>query len=176
MTVKCPVCSQFVKVNSRGTLHRHGPAFRCPTVGLTPGEIEILLQEGRLPELTEEQRLGAVCPVCDRRIKLTRAGCFHRHGPEPYICMGSGHSPEVAARYNLPPLSEDQLELFRQCWRTGDPRPVEDEFGITCWKVGRYACDRFDFDGMLAEMIKFNRKWIELLIERSKAHWEGVER
>jgi len=32
----------------------------------------------------------------------------------------------------LPPLTDEQLDMFRNCWRVGDWRPIELEFGIVC--------------------------------------------
>lgn len=107
------------------------------------------------------------CAVCGRRITLRADGTLRNHGPQVSPCLGVNHTPDAAARLILPPLSPAQLDMIRDCWRVGDWRPIELEFGITCQ---HFELSASTYEEALAEMVNDTRRWIERLIELSRAH------
>jgi hypothetical protein len=74
---------------------------------------------------------GDDCPICGRYIKQLAHGEFRQHGPRSTPCLGSRRTPAGAATLILPSLADDQLDMMRECYRIGDWRPIEIEFGIT---------------------------------------------
>jgi hypothetical protein len=70
-------------------------------------------------------------------------------------------------RYILPPLSDEQTEMLRHCWRVGDWRPIELEFGIVC---PQYSVQGRTPEEELAELVADVRQWIRTLIELSRSH------
>ncbi|MDT5347065.1 MAG: hypothetical protein QOH91_352 [Mycobacterium sp.] len=110
---------------------------------------------------------SAECPLCQRHISLLRDGTFRQHGPKSDQCLGTYRTPESAATLILPPLNEDQLAIMSECWRIGDWRPIELEFGIVCPQYnprGRTPEDE------LAALIDDVRQWISTLVELSRSH------
>lgn len=110
---------------------------------------------------------SAECAICGRHITLLRDGTFRPHGPRNRPCLGSHQTPESTKRYILPPLTDEQMDMFRNCWRVGDWRPIELEFGIVCPQDnlrGRTPEDE------LAALIDEVRQWISTLVELSRSH------
>lgn len=112
------------------------------------------------------------CPVCGREVAVNQAGRFHHHGPMDERCLSSGMTPEIAANFNLPPLTAAQLELFRRCWRVGDVKPVEEEFGVVyvppTWHGHRMCNGAWDLDSELSTVICHAQAWLERLVNGSK--------
>lgn len=108
----------------------------------------------------------ATCPVCTRNIPLIVAtGEFRIHGPRHDRCLGSRRTPEAAGMYVLSP-TERQWELIHECWRVGDVRPIEREFGIAYrHPPSFYYCQSVESE--LAEMICDAQNWIATLAERA---------
>jgi hypothetical protein len=110
---------------------------------------------------------SAECAVCQRPISLLSNGTFRRHGPKANQCLGTYRTPGSAATLILPPLTDDQLAMMRECHRVGDWRPIELEFGIVfpqCLIRGSTPDDE------LACLIRRVRVAITSLVEISKAH------
>lgn len=105
--------------------------------------------------------------ACNRWITLRLDGTFYPHGPLAAPCLGVGCTPEQAARLVLPALTEAQLDMMRECWRIGDWRPIELEFGIEYPLLDPKASTH---EEALAEMVGSTRRWIEGLIELSRSH------
>jgi hypothetical protein len=110
---------------------------------------------------------SAECPLCQRHISLLRDGTFRPHGPKRDQCLATYHTPEGAAKLILPPLTDDQHALMRECWRIGDWRPIEIEFGI---KFPQYLICAPTPEAELAKLIDTVRSTITALVELSKAH------
>ena len=110
---------------------------------------------------------NAECPLCQRHISLLRDGTFRQHGPKSDQCPGTYRTPESAATLILPPLTEDQLAMMSECWRIGDWRPVELEFGIVC---PQYNLQGKTPEEELAGLIDDARQWISTLVELSRSH------
>ncbi|MGD9621250.1 MAG: hypothetical protein AB7G47_21455 [Mycolicibacterium sp.] len=72
------------------------------------------------------------------------------------------HTPEAAERLYIGPLTEDRIELLRECWRIGDHRPVEIAFGIRCH---HYRPVGVTPEEQLADIINDVRGWISALVE-----------
>ena len=109
----------------------------------------------------------SLCPICQRRMATFAGGDFRVHGPQSRPCLGSRRTPSQAERYILSPLNDRQSTMFRQCWSSGDWRPVELEFGIVC---PQYTLIASTPEGELAELICDVRNWLELLVELSICH------
>jgi hypothetical protein len=109
----------------------------------------------------------SICAVCERRITLMRDGAFRRHGPCASPCMGSRYTPGDAETLILPPLTDSQLTMMRDCYRIGDWRPIEIEFGIT---FPQYLIRASTLDDELAYLIRVVRFAIRSLVDMSKAH------
>ena len=110
---------------------------------------------------------SAECAVCQRRISLLGNGTFRQHGPKRNHCLGTYRTPESATTLILPPLTDDQLAMMRECYRIGDWRPIELEFGIVfpqCLIRGSTP------DAELAYLIHMVRVGITSLVDISKAH------
>jgi hypothetical protein len=110
---------------------------------------------------------SAECPMCQRCITLGRGGVFRQHGRNKAPCLGSRRTPEGAATLILPPLTGDQLAMIRECYRVGDWRPIELEFGIV---FPSYVVGASTLDDELVELIRTVRYAITALVEASKAH------
>jgi hypothetical protein len=110
---------------------------------------------------------SAECPLCQRHISLLRDGTFRQHGPKSDQCLGTYRTPESAARLILPPLADHQLAMMRECWRIGDWRPIEIEFGI---KFPQYLICAPTPEAELAKLIDTVRSTITTLVELSEAH------
>jgi hypothetical protein len=113
---------------------------------------------------------GDHCPICGRYIKQLAHGEFRQHGPQSNPCLGSRRTPEDTATLILPPLTDDQLAMMRECYRVGDWRPIELEFGIVfpqCFMRGSTPDDE------LAYLIRRVRVAITSLVDISKAHADG---
>ncbi|MBI3217602.1 MAG: hypothetical protein HYZ38_27640 [Mycobacterium sp.] len=110
----------------------------------------------------------AKCPICDRWITLKANGTFRSHGPQAAPCIAVCSTPEDAARLILPPLSSDQLDMMRECYRIGDWRPIEIEFGIKCLHYNLGGTE----DDALAELIDDVRHWIAALVRLSQVRAE----
>ena len=67
----------------------------------------------------------------------------------------------------LPPLTDDQLALMGECFRVGDWRPIELEFGIV---FPQYFICGSTPDAELAHLIYGVRVALTSLIEVSKHH------
>jgi hypothetical protein len=67
----------------------------------------------------------------------------------------------------LPPLTDDQLAMMRECYRIGDWRPIELEFGIV---FPQYLIHGSTPDDELAYLIHMVRAGITSLVDISKAH------
>lgn len=106
----------------------------------------------------------AQCPICDRNIKIRRDGLFYLHGPSDNQCVGSYRTPADAASLILPPLTDEQLDLMRECYRVGDWRPIELEFGIRFPQYRIYAATP---EEELARMIETVRSTIVTLVDIS---------
>lgn len=111
----------------------------------------------------------AKCPICERHMATFAAGDFREHGPRDNPCLGSRRTPAQAETYILPPLTDHQVDLLRNCWRVGDWRPVEMEFGIT---MPQYNLHGATLEEELADLINDARKWINTLVMLSKSHAE----
>jgi hypothetical protein len=109
---------------------------------------------------------SAECPLCGRFITLA-SGAFRQHGPKTASCLGSHRTPKDAATLVLPPLTDDQLALMRECYRVGDWRPLELEFGII---FPQYVIRGSTPDDELAYLIRMVRVAITSLVDISKAH------
>jgi hypothetical protein len=107
---------------------------------------------------------SAECPVCQRRISLLSDGTFRWHGPKHDPCLGVCRTPESAATLVLPPLTDDQLDLMRECHRVGDWRPIELEFGI---RVPQYQICAATPEEELARMVETVRSTIVTLVNIS---------
>ena len=107
------------------------------------------------------------CPVCERDIALQGDGTFHPHGPRCFQCLGSCRTATDAATLILPPLTDDRLALMRECYRVGDWRPIELEFGIV---FPQYVIRGSTPDDELAYLIRMVRVAITSLVYISKAH------
>jgi hypothetical protein len=110
---------------------------------------------------------GADCPICGRYITLLRDGTFRRHGPQRHQCLGTYRTPEDAATLILPPPTDDQLAMMRECYRVGDWRPIELEFGIV---FPQYLIRGSTPDDELAYLIHMVRVAITALVDISTAH------
>ena len=110
---------------------------------------------------------SAECAVCQRPISLLGNGAFRQHGPKSAPCLGSHRTPEDAATLVLPPLSDSQLAMMRECYRVGDWRPIELEFGIV---FPQYDIRGSTPDDELAYLIHMVRVAITSLVDISKAH------
>jgi hypothetical protein len=110
---------------------------------------------------------SAECAVCQRNITLMLDGTFRQHGPRCNPCLGSRSTPEEAATFILPPLTESQLNMMRECYRIGDWRPIEIEFGIV---FPQYLIRGSTPDDELAYLIRTVRVAITSLVDISKAH------
>jgi hypothetical protein len=110
---------------------------------------------------------SAECAVCQRHITLLRDGTFRPHGPRKRPCLGSQRMPEEVKRHILPPLTDEQMDMFRNCWRVGDWRPIELEFGIA-WP--QYHLRGRTPEEELADLIDDVRHWISTLFELSRSH------
>jgi hypothetical protein len=110
---------------------------------------------------------GDHCPICGRYIKQLAHGEFRQHGPQSNPCLGSRRTPEDTATLILPPLTDDQLAMMRECYRIGDWRPIELEFGIV---FPQYLIRGSTPDGELAYLIHMVRVGITSLVDISKAH------
>ncbi|MGO9157835.1 hypothetical protein [Mycobacterium sp.] len=110
---------------------------------------------------------SAECPLCQRHISLLRDGTFRQHGPKSDQCLGTYRTPESAATLILPPLNEDQLAMMSECWRIGDWRPIELEFGIVC---PQYNLQGRTPEEELGELIGGVRQWISTLVELAHSH------
>jgi hypothetical protein len=110
---------------------------------------------------------SAECPLCQRRISLLRDGTFRQHGPKRDQCLGTYRTPESAATLVLPPLTVGQLDMMRECYRIGDWRPIEIEFGIA---FPQYLIRASTLDDELAYLIRMVRFAINSLVDMSKAH------
>jgi hypothetical protein len=110
---------------------------------------------------------SAICPICERSLAVSGANRFRSHGPRNRPCLGSHLSPEDAERYILPPLTDEQTELFRRCWRIGDWRPIELEYNIVC---PQYNLRGWTPEQELADLIADVRHWISTLVELSHSH------
>jgi hypothetical protein len=104
--------------------------------------------------------------VCDRWITLRADGTFRPHGPQASPCIGVYSTPEEAARLILPPLTDEQLSMMRECYRVGDWRPIETEFGVRCLHYSLSGTE----DDALAELIDDVRRWITTLVDLSRKH------
>jgi hypothetical protein len=107
------------------------------------------------------------CAVCQRHISLLSNGTFRQHGPKSGQCLGTYRTPESAATLILPPLTEEQLDMMRECWRIGDWRPIELEFDIAC---PQYRLPGRTPEEELADLIADVRRWIRTLVELSRSH------
>jgi hypothetical protein len=87
--------------------------------------------------------------------------------PKRDQCLGTYRTPESAARLILPPLTDDQLAMMRECWRIGYWRPIEIEFGITFPEYLIYAPTP---EAELAKLTETVRSTITTLLELSKTH------
>ena len=110
---------------------------------------------------------SAECAVCQRHISLLSNGRFQQRGPKRDQCLGTYRTPQSAATLILPALSDAQLDMMRECWRVGDWRPIELEFGI--------ACPQYNLRGTtpeeeLADLIADVRHWISILVDLSRSH------
>ena len=112
---------------------------------------------------------SAKCPICERYISLRRDGTFRQHGPLRDQCLGTYRTPEGAATLILSPLTDCQLDMMRECYRIGDWRPIELEFGITFPQYLIYAPTP---EGELEKLIETVRSTIARLVELSKSHAE----
>lgn len=92
---------------------------------------------------------------------------FRQHGPQAGPCLGSRYTPEGASTLILPPLTDEQLAMMRECYRIGDWCPIELEFGIA---FPQYAVCGSTLEEELAHLIKAVRFAINSLVEISKAH------
>jgi hypothetical protein len=110
---------------------------------------------------------SAECAVCQRHISLLSDGTFRQHGPKRNQCLGTYRTPEDAASLILRPLTDDQLDLMRECYRIGDWRPIELEFGIA---FPHYVIRGSTPDDELAYLIHTVRVAISSLVDISKAH------
>jgi hypothetical protein len=110
---------------------------------------------------------SAECPLCQRHISFLRDDTFRPHGPKSDQCLATYHTPESAAKLILPPLTDDQHALMRECWRIGDWRPIEIEFGIVC---PQYNLQGKTPEEQLAGLIDGVRQWISTLVELSRSH------
>lgn len=111
---------------------------------------------------------GSDCPICGRFITLT-SKVFRQHGPKDGPCLGSRRTPQDAARLILPALTDTQLAMMRECYRVGDWRPIEIEFGIV---FPQYRICKSTPEDELAYLIKMVRFVITSLVETSEAHAE----
>jgi hypothetical protein len=114
---------------------------------------------------------SAECAVCQRQISLLGNGTFRQHGPKRNQCLGTYRTPQSTATLILPPLTDDQTNMMRECWRVGDWRPIELEFGITFPQYNVYAATP---EAELAKMIETVRETITALVALShRAHADG---
>jgi len=107
---------------------------------------------------------SAECAVCQRPISLLSNGTFRRHGPKANQCLGTCRTPESATTLILPPLTDDQLAMMRHCYRVGDWRPIELEFGI---RFPQYRIYATTLEEELARMIETIRSTIVTLVTLS---------
>jgi hypothetical protein len=105
--------------------------------------------------------------VCQRRISLLGNGTFRQHGPKRNQCLPTYRTPESATTLILPPLTGDQLAMMRECYRIGDWRPIELDFGIV---FPQYLIRGSTPDDELAYLIRMVRVAITSLVDISKAH------
>jgi hypothetical protein len=111
----------------------------------------------------------AICPVCEREVNLlSGSGDFRCHGPRRDRCHGSRRTPEQAKRYLVSNLTPRQRELMMECWRVGDWRPIEIEFGIDYAQPRWFACNASP-EEELAVMTQSARRWIDTLAKRANA-------
>jgi hypothetical protein len=110
---------------------------------------------------------SAECPLCQRHISQLRDGTFRQHGPKSDQCLGTYRTPESDATLILPPLTEDQLAMMSECYRIGDWRPIELEFGIV---FPQYLIRGSTPDDELAYLIRMIRVGITSLVDISKTH------
>lgn len=110
---------------------------------------------------------GADCPICGRYITLLSDGTFRQHGPKRDQCLGTYRTPDGAATLVLPHLTDDQLAMMRECYRVGDWRPIELEFGIV---FPQYLIHGSTPDDELAYLIRMVRVGITSLVDISAAH------
>ncbi len=102
--------------------------------------------------------------MCRRVVGLWERGDFRTHGPKNNRCIGSRRTPEQAARYILPVLTSEQMDVFRSCWLIGDPIPVVKAFGVEppfYWRKGR------TLDEELAWLVQSTRDWLQTLVSLS---------
>lgn len=104
---------------------------------------------------------SAECAVCQRHISLLGNGTFRQHGPKRNQCLGTYRTPQSTATLILPPLTDDQTYMMRECWRVGDWRPIELEFGIRFPQYRIYAATP---EEELARMIETVRSTIVTLV------------
>ena len=91
----------------------------------------------------------AICPVCEREVTLlSGSGEFRCHGPRHDRCHGSRRTLEQAKRYLVSNLTPRQRELMMECWRVGDWRPIEIEFGIDYATEQSEALLKFGVEGL----------------------------
>lgn len=109
----------------------------------------------------------ATCAICQRNLVVSTTNRFRPHGPRNRPCTGSYLPPEESKRYILPPLTDEQSEMFRHCWRIGDWRPIELEFGIVC---PQYNLQGRTPEEELGELIDDVRQWVSTLVELSRSH------
>lgn len=109
--------------------------------------------------------MKTTCPICRRVTAMFAAGDFRTHGPRDNPCIGSRCTPDEAAQFRLPPLSEAHRELFRQCWQVGDWGPVEVAFGVS---MPHYRPAGRTPEEELADIIAQARAWLEKLVALSE--------
>ncbi len=110
---------------------------------------------------------GDHCPICGRYIKQLAHGEFRQQCPRSTPCLGSRRTPAGAATLILPPPSDDQLAMMRECYRIGDWRPIELEFGIV---FPHYVICGSTPDDELALLIHMVRVGITSLVDISAAN------
>lgn len=105
------------------------------------------------------------CAFCNRLVSLfTNTGAFRMHGPRKSPCPGSLLSPGEADRQILHDVTEYQLAVMRESYRTGDWRPVELEFGI---RFPQYTLHGVTPEEELAHLIDHCRNWLETIVQHS---------
>jgi hypothetical protein len=110
------------------------------------------------------------CPACDRWICLSSDGRFRLHGPRVAPCLSVHLTPDQVANIVLPPLTDEQLDMMRDCYRVGDWRPVELEFGI---RMPQYILSGRTPEEELADLLNDVRRWLDTLVELSQLHADG---
>lgn len=101
------------------------------------------------------------CPICEQCISRNSAGAFRNHGPRRSPCAGSGRN-FVEAHGLAGTVTDSQLAVLCEAWRTADWLPVEREFHVRF--TPRYAVEGHTVDDELERLVFSVRDWLEVVV------------